>query len=74
MTQKLTASRDTRTKRPRKRKRLAKRITGLQLFVKEKMPADFSALSEEEWSRILTRKYRKLSPEDKVGTSWASGG
>ena len=44
-----------------------KRITARQVFSAEKMPANFSALSEEEWMRILRRKYAKLSPtpEDK---------
>ena len=51
-----------------------KRVTATELFLAEKMPADFSALSKEELTQILKRKYAKLSAEDKVGTGWASGG
>ena len=50
---------------PRKGKRKGKRITARQVFLAEKIPANFSALSEEEWMRILRRKCAKLSPEDK---------
>ncbi|XP_037068899.1 nucleolar transcription factor 1-like [Pollicipes pollicipes] len=47
---------------PRKRRR---KITAKMAFVEEKMPSDFSTLSEAEWRQLLSRKFNKLSQQDK---------
>ena len=52
------------TAKPKTKK--PKRITAKQLFLQEKMPRDFAALTEAEWHRILSKKFAKLSQQDKV--------
>ena len=61
-----TKDRSEAKKSLRKIRSSVKRITAQDLFLKEKMPTDSGVLSNEEWRRVLLRKFSKLSVEDKV--------
>ena len=60
-----TERRETRL-RLKKIRQSVKKITARELFLKEKMPTDSDMLSEEEWQKILSKKFARLSSDDKV--------